>query len=105
VKVRKNSAGGQGRIAAGSWHGGESYSAGSAGRLAQVAKYILGKTVPHISRRNKPLGGKPPRVGNVMQVKKNVSSEFLWHNWSRNAHGYVANQALSTCLVKNNGEG
>jgi hypothetical protein len=36
-------------------------------------------------------------VGNVLQVKKNVFSEFFWHHWSKNARGYVANQALSAC--------
>jgi hypothetical protein len=36
--------------------------------------HILGKTVPDISRRNKPWEGKPPRVENIVQVKKKVFS-------------------------------
>jgi hypothetical protein len=32
--------------------------------------YILGKTTPDINSRNKPLGGKLPRMGNVAKVKK-----------------------------------
>jgi hypothetical protein len=38
--------------------------------------YILGKTVLDISRRHKPRGGKPPRVGNVVQVKKMFFQNF-----------------------------
>jgi hypothetical protein len=44
-------------------------------------------------------------VGNVLQVKKNVFSEFFWHHWSKNARGYVANQALSACLTSPTGWG
>jgi hypothetical protein len=30
--------------------------------------HVLGQNVPGISRRNRPLGGEPARVGNVVQV-------------------------------------
>ncbi len=53
--------------------------------------YILGKTVLDISRRHKLPGGKPPRVGNVVQVKKKVFSEFFRYHWLENTCGYVTN--------------
>ncbi len=47
--------------------------------------YILGKTTSDISRQNKLPGGKPPRVGNVVQVKKmsfcyfsSTTAQRLW---------------------------
>jgi hypothetical protein len=67
---------------------------------------VLGKTVPDKSRRrNKPPGGKPLRVGNVVQVEKNVFLKFFWRHWAKNARGDVTKQVLSTCLAKSNGEG
>jgi hypothetical protein len=60
----RNAVGGRGCAATESWHGVEFCSAGSEGY------YILGKTAPDISRRNKPPRGEPPRVGNVVQMKK-----------------------------------
>ncbi len=46
--------------------------------------YILGKTVPDICRRNKPPGGKPPRMGKVTKVIKCLLEFFRYH-WSKNA--------------------
>ncbi len=60
---------------------------GMAGNLAGLGPgcYILGKTTSDISRQNKPPGGKPPRVGNVVQVKKmsfiyfsSTTAQRLW---------------------------
>jgi hypothetical protein len=42
---------------------------------------------------------------NVEQVEKNVFSKVFWHHWVKNACGDVPDQELSTCLLKNDGEG
>ncbi len=52
--------------------------------------HILDETVPGISRRNKLLGGSPLRVGNVVQVNKNVCSKCFWYHWAKNARGASA---------------
>ncbi len=66
---------------------------------------VVGEPVPDKSRRHKTSRGEPPRVGNVVQVKNNVSSEFSWDNRAENSSSNIANQALSACFSKLNFEG
>jgi hypothetical protein len=40
-----------------------------------------------------------------MKTSKNISSEFEGNNWTKDASGNVASQALSTCLAKSYFEG
>jgi hypothetical protein len=41
---------------------------------------VVGEPAPDEYRRHKKPGGDPPRVGIVVQMQKNVFSEFRWHN-------------------------
>ncbi len=46
---------------------------------------VIGKPSPDESRRHKTPGGEPPGVGNVVQMQKNVFSEFCWVNGADNS--------------------
>jgi hypothetical protein len=61
---------------------------------------VAGKTAPHKPRQNNATGGEPPGVSNIMEVGKNILSEFEGDNWAESARGNVASQALSACLAE-----
>jgi hypothetical protein len=54
---------------------------------------IVGDAAQDKRRRHKAPGGQPPRVGNVMQMQKNVFLEFCWDNGMKNSCQNIANQA------------
>jgi hypothetical protein len=66
---------------------------------------VIGEAAPNKPRRHKTLRGKPPRVGNVVQVQKNVFMEFCWDDGTKNSSGNIANQLLSACLSESKFEG
>ncbi len=45
-----------------------------------LAGEIVGEAAPDKPRRHKAPRGQPPRVGNAVQIQKNVYSEFCWDN-------------------------
>jgi hypothetical protein len=61
---------------------------------------VAGKTAPYEPRRNNMTGGEPPGVSNIMEMGKNILSEFKGDNWAKSASGNVASQALSACLAE-----
>jgi hypothetical protein len=65
----------------------------------------IGEVTPDKPRRHNAPRGRPPRVGNVVQVKKNVFSEFCWDDGMKNSSGNIVNQALSACLLESKFEG
>ncbi len=46
---------------------------------------VVGEPAPDESKRHKTPGGEPPTVGNVVQMQKNVFSEFRWDNRVENS--------------------
>ncbi len=51
------------------------------------------------------MGGKPPRVSNIVKMIKNVFSEFEGNNWAKIACGNISSQGLSACLAENQFKG
>jgi hypothetical protein len=44
---------------------------------------VAGKTVPHKSRRNNTMGGKPPGVSNIVKMGKNIFAKFDGNKWAK----------------------
>ncbi len=51
------------------------------------------------------MGGKPPRVSNIVKMIKNIFSEIEGNNWAKIACGNVSSQALRACLEERQFEG
>jgi hypothetical protein len=66
---------------------------------------VVGEAASDKPRRHKVPRGQPPRVGNTVQMQKNVFSEFSWDNWTKNSCGNIANKALSARLSESKFEG
>jgi hypothetical protein len=61
---------------------------------------VAGKTAPHKSRRNNTMGGKPPRVSNIVKMGKNIFAKFEGDYWAKSASGNITSQALGACLAE-----
>ncbi len=66
---------------------------------------VIGEAAPDKPRRHKAPRGQPPRVGNAVQMQKNVSSDIYWDDGTKNSCGNIFNQALSACLSESKFEG
>jgi hypothetical protein len=51
---------------------------------------VVGEAAPDKPRRHKTLSGKPPRVGNVVQVLKHFFLEFCLDDGAKNSSGNIA---------------